>query len=126
MYSLSTSNAKKSITCKEHRREPPLPVPAPIYHRSPTASLCCTTIPPWSPWHTQHLGLSKTLACIPLVPLLQEPLTLNNGVDGTALLAESAVDALCHIDVVSCRPPAAIFALLGFDGNGLSGADGLA
>merc|ERR1719195_2343211 len=51
---------------------------------------------------------------------------LHDGVDGAGLLAEAAVDALGHVDVVSCRPPRAVSSLLGLDGDGLGGAHGLA
>lgn len=48
---------------------------------------------------------------------------LNNSIDWTALLAETAVDALGHINIVSSRPPASISSLLGFDCDSLSWAD---
>lgn len=48
---------------------------------------------------------------------------LDNGVDGARLLAEAAVDALRHVDVVAGRAARAILTLLGFDGDGLGGAD---
>lgn len=52
--------------------------------------------------------------------------TLNNGIHGAALLAVTAVDTLGHIDVVTGRPSASINTFLGFDGDGLGRADGLA
>lgn len=52
--------------------------------------------------------------------------TLNNSVNGAALLAETAVDALCHIDIIARGPPAAIHTLLGFDCDGLRWANGFA
>ena len=52
--------------------------------------------------------------------------TLNNGINRAGLLAETAVDALCHIDVVACGPPAAVHTLLGLNCDGLRRADGLA
>lgn len=52
--------------------------------------------------------------------------TLDNGIDGAALLAETAVDALCHINVITRSPPAAVHALLGLDCNGLRRANSLA
>ena len=52
--------------------------------------------------------------------------TLDNGIHGARLLAEPAVDALCHVDVVPSGTPAAVLALLRLDGDGLRGADGLA
>ena len=51
---------------------------------------------------------------------------LDNGVHGTRLLAEAAVDALGHVDVVAGRAAGAVSALLGLDGDGLRRADGLA
>jgi len=51
-------------------------------------------------------------------------LTLYDGVDRAALLAQTAVDALCHVDVVSCCPPAAVHTLLSLDCDGLRRADG--
>lgn len=51
---------------------------------------------------------------------------LDNGVNRAGLLAETAVDALCHIDIVASGSSASILTLLGLDGNGLGGADGLA
>ena len=52
--------------------------------------------------------------------------SLHNSVDGATLLAESTVDAFGHVDVVSSRPSATVFAFLGFDCDSLSGADGFA
>lgn len=51
---------------------------------------------------------------------------LDDGVHGARLLAEAAVDALCHVDVVARRPAGPVGALLGLDGDGLRRADGLA
>ena len=53
-------------------------------------------------------------------------LTLYNSVDRAALLAKTAVDALCHVDVVACCPPAAVHALLRLNCDTLRRADGLA
>lgn len=39
---------------------------------------------------------------------------------------QTAVDALGHVNVVSRRPPGAVLALLGLNGDGLCWADGLA
>lgn len=52
--------------------------------------------------------------------------TLHNGIYRAALLAETAVDALCHVNVVARCPPAAIHALLGLDCDSLRRADGFA
>lgn len=51
---------------------------------------------------------------------------LDNGVHGTRLLAEAAVDALGHVNIVARRPPGAVGALLSLDRDGLRRADGLA
>jgi hypothetical protein len=53
-------------------------------------------------------------------------LTLNNGVNGAALLAVSTVDALGHIDIVTGRAAAAVLTLLRLNGDSLGRADGLA
>ena len=52
--------------------------------------------------------------------------TLDDSIHGARLLAETAVDALGHVDVVPRGAPTAVLALLRFDGDGLRGADGLA
>ena len=52
--------------------------------------------------------------------------TLNNGIDWAALLAESAVDALGHVDIIACGPPATVHALFGLDCDGLCRANGFA
>jgi hypothetical protein len=51
---------------------------------------------------------------------------LDNGVHRARLLAEAAVNALGHVDVVAGRAAGAVGALFGLDGNGLRGANGLA
>ena len=48
---------------------------------------------------------------------------LDNRIDGAALLAESTVDALCHIDIIPSRPSRTVFSLLGFNGDGLRGTN---
>jgi len=51
----------------------------------------------------------------------------DDGVDGTGLLAEAAVDAFHHIDVEADGPPRAVVApRLRLDGDGLGRADRLA
>lgn len=52
--------------------------------------------------------------------------TLNNGIDRATLLAETAVNALGHVDVVSRSPPATIHTLFSLDCDSLSWANGLA
>lgn len=49
--------------------------------------------------------------------------TLNDRVDRTGFLAEAAIDALGHVNVVTGSSAGAIGALLGFDGNSLGRAD---
>lgn len=51
---------------------------------------------------------------------------LNDGVNGARLLAESAVDALGHIEIVAGRASRAVSTLLSLNGNGLRRADLLA
>eukprot|EP00235_Prasinoderma_singulare_P009573 CAMPEP_0119166340 /NCGR_PEP_ID=MMETSP1315-20130426/5788_1 /TAXON_ID=676789 /ORGANISM="Prasinoderma singularis, Strain RCC927" /LENGTH=207 /DNA_ID=CAMNT_0007159715 /DNA_START=158 /DNA_END=781 /DNA_ORIENTATION=- len=51
---------------------------------------------------------------------------LDNGVHGARLLAEPAIDALGHVDVVARGATATVLPLLGLDCDGLRGADGLA
>lgn len=50
---------------------------------------------------------------------LQTCTHLHDGVHRTRLLAEAAVDALGHVDVVASRPPAAVASSLCFNGDGL-------
>jgi hypothetical protein len=48
---------------------------------------------------------------------------LDDGVDGARLLAETAVDALGHVDIVAGGSSGAVGTLLGLNGDGLGGAD---
>ena len=51
----------------------------------------------------------------------------DDGIDGAGLLAQPAVDAFDHVDVVARRAPGAVVAArTGFDGNRLRRADRLA
>src|ERR1700722_4248211 len=50
----------------------------------------------------------------------------DDGVDRAGLLAQAAIDALGHVDVVAGRPPAAVRARLGLDGDRQCRADRLA
>src|SRR5690606_34560661 len=52
--------------------------------------------------------------------------SLDDGVHRAGLLAQTAVDAFDHDDVVARRAAAAVSARFGLDGDGLGGADGLA
>ena len=54
------------------------------------------------------------------------PHTLNNGVHWATLLTESAINALCHINVVSRSPPTPVLSLLGLNSNRARRADSLA
>lgn len=80
---------------------------------------------------------------LPLVPVLQQLLlvvqqllvrlggelkvgSLDDGVDRTGLLAETAVDALGHVDVVAGGTTRSVRPFLRLDGDGLRRADGLA
>jgi hypothetical protein len=85
------------------------------------------------PCRSRHLGLPLISIRQQLLLVVQQLLPrlggvlgvrrLDNGVDGARLLAEAAVDALRHVDVVAGRAAGTILTLLGFDGNGLGGAD---
>lgn len=44
---------------------------------------------------------------------------LNNGINRTGFLAEAAVDAFGHVDVIACGPPAAIGSSLSFNSDSL-------
>ena len=50
----------------------------------------------------------------------------NDSVDWARFLAEAAIDALGHVDVIARRAAAAVLARLGFDGDGERRADRLA
>lgn len=50
----------------------------------------------------------------------------NNGVNGARLLAEAAVDALGHVDVVTGSAARSVSTLFGFNCDGLGRADLLA
>jgi hypothetical protein len=51
---------------------------------------------------------------------------LNDGVDGARLLAETAVNALGHVDIVLGGSAGSISSLLSLNGDGLGGANSLA
>lgn len=48
---------------------------------------------------------------------------LDNGVNGARLLAEAAVDALGHVNVIAGRTAGTVRTLFGLDGDGLGRAD---
>jgi len=64
-----------------------------------------------------------------LLPRLRSILrvrSLHDSIHRATLLAISAVNALCHVDIVACGTAGAVLALFGFNGDGLGGADGFA
>src|SRR5439155_26382190 len=52
--------------------------------------------------------------------------SLDDGVDRAGLLAQPAIDAFRHVDIVTRRAPATVVARLGLDGDGQRRANGLA
>lgn len=52
------------------------------------------------------------------------PAHLDDGVHGAGLLAEAAIDALGHVDVVAGGPAAAVSPRLGLNGDGLGSGAG--
>ena len=83
------------------------------------------------------------ISALPAVAIRQQPLLvvekllarlggefeirpLDDGVDRAGLLAEAAIDAFGHVDVVARGAAAAVVARLGLDGDGLRRADRLA
>ena len=118
MYVFNTKKTKKlSLSLK-----PRLPSPSPIQRLVPQVR--------------RDLGLPPVPVVQQLLLVVQQLLPrlgaelkvgpLDNRVDGARLLAEAAVNALGHVDVVARGPAAAVLALLGLDGDGLCRADGLA
>ena len=55
----------------------------------------------------------------PRPPPPRGPAHLDDGIHGAGLLAEAAVDALGHVDVIARGPAAAVGPRLGLDGDGL-------
>mmetsp|Transcript_26108 Transcript_26108/g.48685 ORF Transcript_26108/g.48685 Transcript_26108/m.48685 type:complete len:262 (-) Transcript_26108:66-851(-) len=49
----------------------------------------------------------------------------NDGIHGTCFLAKSTIDALCHIDIVTSGSTSSVLTGFRFNGDGLSGANGL-
>jgi hypothetical protein len=52
--------------------------------------------------------------------------TLDNSIDGTSLLTESAVDTLGHVNIVPRGSTSTVLTFLDFNGNGLRRASGFA
>lgn len=77
----------------------------------------------------QNIHLSRTLVVQQLLTGLGRVLSiraLDDSINRARLLAEAAVNALCHVDVVAGGAATPVGALLGLDGDGLRRADGLA
>lgn len=53
-------------------------------------------------------------------------LTFHNRIHGATLLAEAAIDAFGHIDIVACGAPATILTLFGLDRDRRGRANGFA
>jgi hypothetical protein len=66
-----------------------------------------------SRWHTPGLALETQISGVAGGGGRER--TLNNGIDGARLLAEAAVDALGHINIVSRSPSRTIITLLCLD-----------
>jgi hypothetical protein len=121
---LASKTRHPFFICMAHLREQPPQSQAPTCLRLPKASPCCKVALLLTRSHTQRW----VLAIVNLTAFASavSKRTLHNGINGAALLAQSAVDALCHVDVVTCGPPAAVHALLSLDRDSLRRADGLA
>lgn len=102
-----------------------------------------------TPLIRHHLPIRRIRPChsrqlrLPLIPIRQQLLlviqqllprlrsilrirALHNGIYRAALLAETAVNAFRHVDVVARGSPGAVGTFLGFDSDGLRGTDGFA
>ena len=66
------------------------------------------------------LVVQKLLSCLSSILGIRR---LNNSVDGARLLAEAAVNALGHVDIVLGRSARTVSSLLSLDGDSLGGAD---
>lgn len=108
-----------------HQREQQQRVRAPTCHRWPKASPCCIEVPRGLSWISKSSHKTGLNALLTLGGIFGVR-ALNDGVDGARLLTETAVDALGHVNVVSRCPSGAVLALLGFNGDGLCWANGLA
>lgn len=78
--------------------------------------------------HHQQPASQLTLVIQQLLTRLSRVLgirALDNSIDRARLLAEAAVDALGHVDVVARGAAGPVGALLGLNSDGLRGADGL-
>lgn len=73
-----------------------------------------------------HLDMLRAKRCNNKDQETEDILTLNNGINGAALLAVSTVDALGHINVVSGGSSASIFTLFRLNRDSLGWADSLA
>ena len=112
------------VICRAHLREPLPQSLAPTCLRWPAVSPCCTVALLVTRSRTQRLVLNhvSTHSC----HTERFKRTFYNRIDRATLLAEATVDALCHIDIVARRPPAAIHTFLSLDCDSLRRADGFA
>src|ERR1700733_3301815 len=107
---------RDTAICTARPLSPLQPTPAPTCHHWPVASPCYTVAPLWSQWRIQHLDLVTSVNHAML--LRKRTPTFNNRIDRTTFLAKAAIDAFCHINIISCCPSATIFSLLCFDCDG--------
>jgi hypothetical protein len=138
IHRLYASNSWAKIALRAHG----LMVPATRLH-----SVICFRCPLWLPAYSLSVRCVGTgdrgQLRLPLVTVREQLLlvveellprlhgvlgvgALHDGVHGARLLAEAAVDALGHVNVVAGRAAGAVSALLGLDGDSLRRADGLA
>jgi hypothetical protein len=68
------------------------------------------------------LVVQKLLVCLCGVLVVR---SLDNSINRAGLLAETAVNALGHVNIVTGRATGSILTGLSLNGNGLGGADGL-
>ena len=99
----------------------------PTYPHSLAISLCCKVILLSFLWRTLRWELLLDKSAIghgfnSVIPT--KSLTLNNCVHRATFLTEAAVNALCHVNIVSRRPPTPILSLLGLNCNGARRANG--
>jgi hypothetical protein len=101
------------VICTAHPPSPQQLAQAPICHHWRVISPYCTAAPLLSRWRIQRSGLGL-VSNYPTL-LKEAKHTFNNCIDRTAFLAEATIDALCHVNIISCCPSATIFSLFRFD-----------
>ena len=75
--------------------------------------------------HSTYKERSFSLSLSPPSPSLSPSTHLYNGIHRACLLTEPTVDALCHVNVVSCRSPATISSCLCLNRDSLRRTNGL-